>query len=200
MSMALFVQEINRKSDIEPPLERTQKSTENALITKKELELIEIVGHVKWFNAIKRYGFITSETFGEDVLIHITTLEAFGYTSISEGTKITCEAIQGHRGLQAFRILAIDESTALYPTENPRTRARASVVTTSEWVLATVKWFNRLRGFGFLTLGPDTPDIFLHMETLRSNGILSLQPDEEILVRYGKSPNGLMATEVRFPE
>jgi CspA family cold shock protein len=198
--MALFVQEINRKSDVSIPINKTSKSNEDSSRSKKELELIEIVGHIKWFNGVKRYGFIVSEKSGEDILIHVTTLRAFGYSTVSEGTKIVCEAIQGQRGLQAFRILAIDESTALYPAENPRARTRANVVPTSEWVHATVKWFNRLRGFGFLTLGPDTPDIFVHMETLRTNGILSLQPDEEILVRYGKSPNGLMATEVQFPE
>jgi CspA family cold shock protein len=198
--MALFVEEINRKSSTAISLERPQDSTNNSRIFQKELDLIEVVGHIKWFNTVKRYGFITSETFGEDILIHVTTLKAFGYSTVAEGAKITCEAIQGHRGLQAFRILAIDESTALYPAINTRTHVRANVAATSEWVLATVKWFNRLRGFGFLTLGPDTPDIFVHMETLRSNGVLSLQPDEEILVRYGKGPNGLMAIETRFPE
>ncbi len=200
MSMALLVKEINRKTNASEANTTSKIIKEITDPPKKELETLAVTGAVKWFNDTKKYGFVTSTELGEDVLIHVAILKAFGYATISEGAQVTCEAIQSHRGLQALRILAIDESTALYTSHNPRTRARANVVPTSEWVLATVKWFNRLRGFGFLTLGQDTPDIFVHMETLRNSGILCIQPDEEIMVRYGETANGLMATEVRCPE
>jgi cold shock protein len=108
-----------------------------------------------------------------------------------------CEALQRPRGLQAFRILSMDESTAVHPTQMPPARTHVTVAPTSGLERAQVKWFNRLRGFGFLTRGEGTPDIFVHMETLRRYGLAELRPGQVVLVRYGPGPKGLMAAEVR---
>jgi CspA family cold shock protein len=75
-----------------------------------------------------------------------------------------------------------------------------AVTPTSGLEPATVKWFNRLRGFGFLTRGDGSADIFVHMETLRRYGIAELKPGDKVLVRYGDGSKGSMAAEVRLAE
>ena len=72
----------------------------------------------------------------------------------------------------------MDESTALHPAQMPPPRTHVTVTPTGGFERAQVKWFNRLRGFGFLTRGEGTPDIFVHMETLRRFGITELRPGQ----------------------
>jgi cold shock protein len=164
------------------------------------LELVQVSGRIKWFDVAKGFGFIVPDNGMPDVLLHVTCLRRDGYQAANEGARIVVEAVQRPRGLQAFRILSLDESTALHPSELPLPRTHVQVVPTSGLEPAVVKWFNRLRGFGFLTQGEDKPDIFVHMETLRRYGIAELKPGEQVYVRFGDGSKGLMAAEVRLAE
>jgi cold shock protein len=164
---------------------------------ERPVDLVEVAGHIKWFDVAKGFGFIVPDNGGPDVLLHVTCLRRDGYQTANEGARIVCEALQRPRGLQAFRVLSLDESGATHPSELPAPRTHVSVVATSGLEPAVVKWFNRLRGFGFVTRGDGTADIFVHMETLRRYGLMELHPGQTVLVRYGPGPKGLMAAEIR---
>src|ERR671914_1613671 len=166
-------------------------------IADEATSVIELSGVIKWFDVSKGFGFIVPDNGLPDVLLHVTCLRRDGYLVAYEGARVVCEVLQRPKGLQAFRILSMDESTAIHPAQLPPARTHVSVNPTSGLERAQVKWFNRLRGFGFLTRGEGTPDIFVHMETLRRFGLAELRPGQFVLVRFGPGPKGLMAAEVR---
>ena len=163
---------------------------------REPLSLVEVSGRIKWFDVGKGYGFIVPDDGGPDVLLHVTCLRNDGFQTALEGARIVCEAQRQDRGLQAFRILSMDESTASLAARQQPSRTHAAVKPTSGLERAIVKWFNRTKGFGFLTRGEGTEDIFVHMETLRRYGMAELRPGQSVLVRHGPSGRGLMAAEI----
>lgn len=170
--------------------------TEFEELSGEAVELLEITGIVKWFDIAKGFGFIVPDNGMQDVLLHVTCLRRDGYQTILEGTRIVALIQKRERGYQTFRILSMDQSTAIHPSQMPPVRTHVQVTPTSGLERVLVKWFNRTKGFGFLTRGEGTEDIFVHMETLRRYGLTELRPGQSVLVRFGNGDKGLMAAEI----
>lgn len=160
------------------------------------VKVYRVTGFVKWFDVARGYGFIIPDNGARDVLLHLSCLKRDGFDAPLEGTRVTCDAVERQKGMQCLRVHAVDTSTAIHPVERA-SRTHVQVVASSGWTRCKVKWFNRARGFGFVSEGEGAPDIFVHMEVLRRTAIAELLPDQWVYVRFGDGPKGKMAAEVR---
>lgn len=161
-----------------------------------ELEVFEVAGVIKWFDPAKGYGFISPDRALPDILLHVTCLRAGGYQDAPEGARVRCLVLKRPKGLQAFRVLGMDTSTRV---EQPAILRTAIEIPEPwcGWEPATVKWFNRVRGFGFLARAADDAEVFVHMETIRRCGMTELRPGQAVQVRWGNGVKGRTAAEVR---
>ena len=169
---------------------------------------LEFAGQVKWFDATRGFGFVIDDTVEGDILIHFSVLKEHGRRSLPEGASVAGVAARQQRGYQARSIATIDLSTALptltRPAHGERIRSDRSALAdeAGEYEPVEVKWFNRVKGYGFLVRA-DSPDanpedIFVHMETVRQAQIVDLEPEQRLEARIAAGKKGLTAVEVRL--
>lgn len=165
---------------------------------------IRIAGRIKWFDATRGFGFLVSDQCEGDVLVHFSVLRDHGRRSLPEGALIDCIVEHQDRGLQARRIISIDLSEALPSPVRPpiaaadRADRQALADAAGSFEPVEVKWFNRVKGYGFLNrLGEPDADIFVHMETVRLAGLADLQLEDRVEARIADGRKGLTAVELR---
>ncbi len=164
------------------------------------IEVFQISGCIKWFDSTKGFGFVVPDDASlPDALLHVSCMKRDGFERTYEGARIVCDVTRRSRGLQVFRVLEMDLSTSIRPAERI-SGVYSPVEPSSGLEPATVKWFNRTKGYGFVSMGENEPDIFVHIETLRQFGIGVLHTEQRVLVRFGKGSKGLQATEIQLED
>ncbi len=154
---------------------------------------------VKWYNADKGFGFVQLADGSGDAFLHVSVVERSGRDSIPPGATLAVRAGQGPKGPQVSEILSVDSSTA---QQEPPRRARPerpmypptdrAAVEES----GTVKWYNAMKGFGFIASDRGGKDIFVHASALERAGITGLTEGQRVAVdvidgRKGREAAGL---------
>lgn len=176
-----------------------------------------VTARVKWFDPAKGIGFVTPEDGSADAFLHVSRLGRAGVASVSEGATVVCDIGPGQKGPQVAEVHSVDESTARpkggrgrRSPETARPPARAArparpqqgPSATSEFgrtVEGTVKFFDKARGFGFVTPDRSSKDVFVPMAALKRSGIEALQPHVRVRLYLRQTDRGIEAEKVEFP-
>lgn len=156
-----------------------------------EPEAVRMIGHVKWFDISKGFGFIIPETVESvsidgDVMLHVSCLRAYGENLVDEGARIVCNIELREKGWQVAHIIEMERSMV--------SERRGSAVV---FEAVTVKWFDNVKGFGFVNRTGQSEDIFLHITTIRRAGLETIEPGMTLDVVISTGNKGLNVKQIK---
>ena len=129
-------------------------------------------GTVKFFNGQKGFGFIQQEAGGEDVFVHISAVERAGLEGLAEGQELEFNLVDRGGKISAQDLQVVGEVIAV-PQSGPPKREL-----TGEKATGTVKFFNSVKGFGFLVRDDGQPDAFVHISAVERSGLSAINEGE----------------------
>ena len=132
-------------------------------------------GVVKFFNPQKGFGFIVRDDGGEDVFVHISAVEQAGLTDLADGQPLEFTLVD-----RGGRISATNLRIEGEPMPVERTSAGPQRQLTGEKASGTVKFFNAMKGFGFIQRDDGQPDAFVHISAVERAGIPTLNEGDRL--------------------
>ena len=132
-------------------------------------------GVVKFFNANKGFGFIQREEGGEDVFVHISSVERAGLEGLAEGQQLEFTLVDRGGKISASNLVVIGDVIAVEKRDPAPQRQL-----TGDKASGTVKFFNSMKGFGFITRDDGQPDAFVHISAVERSGLSNLNEGDRL--------------------
>lgn len=159
----------------------------------------EAEARVKWFNADKGFGFVELTDGSGEAFLHVRQVEAAGHSGLESGTTLVVRVGTGQKGPQVNEILSVDASTA--EPEPPRRggprpsggfagRGGARPDVGPPDTAGTVKWFDPVKGFGFVSVEGESKDLFLHISVVERSGLSGLEQGQAVRVAVVEGRKG----------